>query len=91
VKVQGHYSGIDADLLSEISAEELYHLAGMLLRVKLAGGGVTSIRQPPNLLGLLGRLIKVIKIRQVLVMVAVDEKDWARSNLTHPTHGFILE
>jgi len=46
--------GVNPGVISQVPPEELDHLPGVFLRVKLAGGAVTRIRQAPKLFGWLG-------------------------------------
>jgi hypothetical protein len=61
----------------QVLLKELIHPAGVFFRVKLAGVAMTCFWQPPEHFGLPGSCVKLIEIRQVRVMIAVDEQDRA--------------
>jgi len=47
----------------------------MFFRIKLAGGGVTSVWQAPELFGVPGSCVELIEIRQILVVFAMNAVD----------------
>ena len=52
---------------------------------------MTGIRQAPKLFRRIGCSIKIIEVWQVLVMIAMDEKDRPRGYIAYPADGLVVE